>query len=78
MNPLAVEVEGKTYVPFTIMYEYRSHEYGFQIMALGWEDAEARLVAIAKNGRVDGEVFANIKVPGPFQRFVKWLCGIKD
>jgi hypothetical protein len=51
--------EYKTYIG---SYRHQGSEWSFEIQATSREDAEKRLMAIACNGRIDGEVVLKVEL----------------
>ena len=54
-----VDEQGRLWAPFAVVYKFGGAEWSFHIMALDWEDAEARVAALA-GARVAGKLVACI------------------
>ena len=64
---------------FLCSYRINGDEYGFEIAANDWADAERRLRAIKGNANVDGELVVKIPLPEKlgnwFVRLLGWWRG---
>lgn len=48
-----------------VMFEMDGKQFGFNMPATSWDDAERRLQAIRLNGRVTGFPCYSVRMPGP-------------
>jgi hypothetical protein len=48
------------YKQFGCYYRYKGAQWGFDIYARDWDDAEARIAALAATAEIDGETIAEI------------------
>lgn len=63
-------------------YRYEGKEYAFDIMAQGFEDAEARLAAVKAFGKIDGRLEMVIpagpaRTGGLLARLVVWFRNLR-
>jgi hypothetical protein len=49
------------YKQFGCYYRYKGAQWGFDIYARDWEDAEARIAALTTTAEIDGETVAEIR-----------------
>ncbi len=67
--------ELQTEKPFMCSYDYEDQTWGLTIFACSAAEAEHRLKAIGRRGRVEGELADDISAPrlGLLDRFCRWL-----
>lgn len=72
-NQAAEEDKMSEFKTFLASYGIDGHQFGFEIQATSFEDAQRRLDAIKAWGRIDGELQFIVPASGLFGRFLGWL-----